>query len=99
MCRTFFIAYKPATKVDASIRITQWLDDLYVSFLYIEGIGWFAALHFQPYQLRDNLLHLIHTEDILLIFEVGAGWSAWGLSEGQKYWLQRNWYPGLPQVG
>ena len=98
MIVTVFIHYRPATFEDATTLITRWLDEQYVSFLYLEDSAWLTTMDLPVAEIRDQLKMLIHEGDSLLIFEVGPAWSSLNLSKGQSRWLERNWHPGLPRV-
>lgn len=99
MIATFFIRYEWGLDAeDASNLITRWLDEQYVAYLFLEESCWFAVLDLTTEEIRDHLLGLINSDDSLLVFEVGPGWSAWNFPGVQVKWLKENWKPGLPRV-
>ena len=97
---TFLIIYRLVRDPDSVEQIMAWLDEQGVSYMHLEGTGWFVKMEeMTAIDLRDNLLHLIGAEDFLFVLQVGPAWSAWNLTGHQMEWLSRNWYPGVPRVG
>lgn len=95
MFTTFFIICRLVKDPETINRISSWLDEQYVSYMHLEDTGWFANFEMTAIEVRDNLLHLIDSEDFLFVMEAGPGWSGWNLNEHQVHWLQKNWRPGI----